>query len=430
MHHAPAATAAEPITSMLKIARDFQQDVITWLTQIESNPALQQTIQYFLRSEDDDVKLTKKQTTATPELLLSGFSILRVFDKNNNTVFRIVGHHTIGEPGGFGRVKIALPLEFNPATNEITCRTFLPVALKIIRIVNMDSHDEPTPSPTAHFIFRNSYSDSYAYNARVTESKKSRYADSSSVGAQCELQCNEKKYVSMPLFHGAELYDLVTTYGAPHKGLGLSKEIVLTIMLGILTRLDELHKKNIVHRDVKLENILVNTEKWEINLIDYDNSAPNGSRLRVTGTSTYHHEDIKKRKQTIDKLMIVDFYDDLYAFAVILDYFVEQKLLCEADEIFNDTLRKLSRVIKIKNPNFASVAMMMGAINQYFPHITCPATNPEQFPLDKISKTISLGPITSRLNKRKEHANEIISNPLKRTMNLPFNITSRTISAP
>ncbi|MSP53654.1 MAG: hypothetical protein EXR81_05345 [Gammaproteobacteria bacterium] len=429
MHHAPAATAAEPIAPMLKIAENFQLGVITWLTQIEGNPALQQTIQYFLRSGDDAVKLTKKQTSATPELLLSGFTILRMFDANNNTVFRIVGHHTIGEPGGFGRVKIALPLEFNPATNEITCRTFLPVALKIIRIVNMDSHYEPTPSPTAHFIFRNSYSDSYAYNARVTESKKSRYADSSSVGTQCELQCNEKKYVSMRLFHGADLYDLVTTYSMPKNGLGLSKEIVCTIILGILTRLDELHKKNIVHRDVKLENILVNLKTWEINLIDYDNSAPNESELRVAGTPEYHHEDIKKRSQAINKLMTVDFYDDLYAFAVILDSFAEQQLLCPADEVFNDRLIAISESIKFRDTVCGSAANMIGEINRNFPGIICPATNPEQFPLAKISKTISLGSIMSRPNKRKSH--ELPSNSeSKKVMDPPSHAILRTRSEP
>ncbi|MSP52899.1 MAG: hypothetical protein EXR81_01435 [Gammaproteobacteria bacterium] len=67
MHDSPA-TAPDSIDPMLKIAQDFQHDVIVWLEQIEQNPALQQIILQFLCSEEG--KLSKKNVTVAPELSL------------------------------------------------------------------------------------------------------------------------------------------------------------------------------------------------------------------------------------------------------------------------------------------------------------------------------------------------------------------------
>jgi len=47
-----------------------------------------------------------------------------------------------------------------------------------------------------------------------------------------------------------------------------SEDIVATIFKDIITRLNELHKRNIIHNDLKVENIMFNTT-GEVRIIDF-----------------------------------------------------------------------------------------------------------------------------------------------------------------
>lgn len=73
---------------------------------------------------------------------------------------------------------------------------------------------------------------------------------------------NETSYIVMPFIHGVTLYDLIKKKGK------LPYEMAVNYMAQVCEALDYCHKRNILHRDVKPENIMITPENKAI-LIDF-----------------------------------------------------------------------------------------------------------------------------------------------------------------
>jgi serine/threonine protein kinase len=76
----------------------------------------------------------------------------------------------------------------------------------------------------------------------------------------------------MPFVRGGELYKIFT------KEKRLPEEVVKFYAIQIVLAIGELHSKGIMHRDMKLENILVD-EKGYLKIIDYGLAKQMGNDL-------------------------------------------------------------------------------------------------------------------------------------------------------
>ncbi len=82
------------------------------------------------------------------------------------------------------------------------------------------------------------------------------------VGMDFLFQSETRLYFVMPFIRGGELYKIFL------KQKRLPERVVKFYAAQIVVAVGELHKKGIMHRDLKLENILVD-EKGYIKIIDY-----------------------------------------------------------------------------------------------------------------------------------------------------------------
>lgn len=76
----------------------------------------------------------------------------------------------------------------------------------------------------------------------------------------------------MPFVRGGELYKIFT------KEKRLPEEVAKFYAIQIILAIGELHSKGIMHRDLKLENILVD-ERGYLKIIDYGLAKQMGSDL-------------------------------------------------------------------------------------------------------------------------------------------------------
>ena len=102
------------------------------------------------------------------------FSVVNMKDKVGNTVFRLISHTQLGDPGSFGRAKLAFPLSFDASKGQLIVYKQVPLALKIIRYELMNQPEALVPSKTALEVMQEKYPTTYAYMQRDTASEKSR----------------------------------------------------------------------------------------------------------------------------------------------------------------------------------------------------------------------------------------------------------------
>lgn len=135
---------------------------------------------------------------------------------------------------------------------------------------------------------------------------------------------NEKYYIVLEFIEGKNLDLLI-------KGWNFSINEKLKIIIQILDAVIYAHSKNVIHRDLKPGNILVDTEH-NVKIIDFgiskfESSIFSDYTFKSFGTPKYASSEQKK---SID----ITFRTDIYALGIIFYEFLENKVL-EIDAIVN-----------------------------------------------------------------------------------------------
>lgn len=102
------------------------------------------------------------------------------------------------------------------------------------------------------------------------------------------FETKEYLYLVLELFHGKTLYQLI------NQEKKIPKHIYQQIILQILNAIEYLHKKNIIHRDLKLSNVLFrfkDDDAIEIKLCDFGLAIqlnhPDEEHQSICGTPNY-----------------------------------------------------------------------------------------------------------------------------------------------
>ena len=151
------------------------------------------------------------------------------------------------------------------------------------------------------------------------------------VGSQDDVN-----YIVMEYVKGKTLKELIKQFGK------LNYETAITIAIQIAKALECAHKNNIIHRDVKPQNILV-TEEGLIKVTDFG-IAKSTSSATLTNTTTImgsaHYFSPEQAKGTL-----VDNRTDLYSLGVVLYEMVTGRVPFEADSPVTIALKHIQEEV-------------------------------------------------------------------------------------
>jgi calcium-dependent protein kinase len=88
---------------------------------------------------------------------------------------------------------------------------------------------------------------------------------------------DEKLYLVFEYVDGSDLSDYIT------ESIKIGEEKTIKILQQICSTINYLHSIHICHRDIKLDNIMVNPDTLEIKLIDFGFSTKFSDRERLKG---------------------------------------------------------------------------------------------------------------------------------------------------
>jgi calcium-dependent protein kinase len=146
---------------------------------------------------------------------------------------------------------------------------------------------------------------------------------------------DKKKYGNINLIYmeyvdGLNLFEFTKKYT-------INDKILYNIIFQILSALCYLHKNKITHRDIKLENIIININNFHIKLIDYGLSCYGYPCKNLVGTSGYFAPEM---------IYSIDKYDskcDIWSLGCVLYY-----LICKYFP-FIDIHNKEKYIAQLKN---------------------------------------------------------------------------------
>ena len=151
------------------------------------------------------------------------------------------------------------------------------------------------------------------------------------VGSQDDIN-----YIVMEYVKGKTLKELIKQFGK------LNYETAITIAIQIAKALECAHKNNVIHRDVKPQNILV-TEEGLIKVTDFG-IAKSTSSATLTNTTTImgsaHYFSPEQAKGTL-----VDNRTDLYSLGVVLYEMVTGRVPFEADSPVTIALKHIQEEV-------------------------------------------------------------------------------------
>lgn len=151
----------------------------------------------------------------------------------------------------------------------------------------------------------------------------------------------EKKYVTvMPLEEGQNLLTIINNSNSKHYTPGRWIQFAINICKSI----QELHGRKIVHRDIKLGNLMMNCTTGKVSPVDFGFAVTNISEgyqyaetiksTTVTGTAEYHAPEIKSAKPDKpgkpDKTVFYNRATDTYAVGIVLAHLFKFKKINSA----------------------------------------------------------------------------------------------------
>ena len=139
----------------------------------------------------------------------------------------------------------------------------------------------------------------------------------------------------MELFEGGELFEAISEQGA------FTEEDCAHIMRQVLSAVNYLHSKNIMHRDIKSGNIVVNSLTKELNVIDWGLSEYYISNYKYNtrvGTRFY------KAPELLLDFKKYDYAIDIWSAGCVLAALLFQKDFFFKGADLNDQLIKIAEV--------------------------------------------------------------------------------------
>ena len=164
-------------------------------------------------------------------------------------------------------------------------------------------------------------------------------------------------YIIMEYCNGGELYKTLEKYMEKNNNKPFTQEIVQHLMRQIISAFQYIHRKNIIHRDIKLENILLNYEseqdknnmnlmKAQVKIIDFGFAAKmDANGLKYTTLGSPAHMDpiilnkLKKRGKKTRKLGY-DQKADIWSLGTICYEMLIGKCVFDANDL-NELVQKV-----------------------------------------------------------------------------------------
>ena len=140
---------------------------------------------------------------------------------------------------------------------------------------------------------------------------------------------NNNVYLVLEFIEGENLNDLLKK----HKGMGqyLNQNLIIIILKGIINGLKYLHERKVMHRDISLDNIMIDNNN-NIKIIDFglsrsynisqniNNNSINSSNLTVLGKNIYASPEINQAEINNQEKTKYDFKTDVFSLGVTMFY--------------------------------------------------------------------------------------------------------------
>lgn len=336
----------------------------------------------YIKLDSSDIDDIKKWFTANPNETLysaSAYNVIKLKDKERYIVY---SEKTFLGKGSAGRVYLAY---------DATQSCF--VALKVYRPITVD-HTTLEEFKKSQSTMNEKIDQKLRHiNTEVNMLRKATDATTDQVCSTvaCSGMDEKNKLIPvtiMPLEEGQDLFD--TLY------IPLSSARLLQLAINICNSLKKLHAKKILHRDIKLENIMLNYLNGNTRLVDHELSVECDENLeykstKLCGTPTYIALDIKQPDNTYKYTS----KSDTHALAVTLGMFFkfieeDEKFDSQSDaakESFPDNLLRaeLSKIILSMMTTEIKEGDQLMLLQQFPPKDHKEDTSPETPPPSKIS---------------------------------------------
>ena len=170
-------------------------------------------------------------------------------------------------------------------------------------------------------------------------------------------QDKEYFYILMEYCKGSDLEKFIKMH--KEKNEKIKESIIYNIVLGICLGLEEIHKKNIIHRDIKPVNIIIG-DNYQIKIVDFGISKKiknNNILTKYIGTSYYMAPEIIKGEEYNKKVDIWAFGCIIYELLTLKVCFQDENLLALYNKIIYGTHENIN--LKDYNPKWKELVDLL-----------------------------------------------------------------------